>query len=1146
MNHNWLYHNSHDEFFRTPFGAVCCGTPITIRLRVNSDSLPEAVKLRLWHDGVGEEYCLMEAVRQADGIYSYQVLIYAPDTPGLLWYYFQIITDGHITYYGADHRGYGGEGEQYAGEPTSYQITVYPLSLATPKWFKEAIVYQIFVDRFYNGHADRRIEGLRPGSLIHACWQDTPFYVRDMRTGHIFAYDFFGGNLSGVMEKLPYLKELGVTAIYFNPIFEAPSNHKYDTGDYKKIDPMFGNNALFKEVCTTAASQGIRIILDGVFSHTGSDSVYFNKEGNYPGTGAYQSVNSPYFHWYRFNRHPDQYESWWGIGTLPNVNELEPSYVDFIMHAEDSVINHWFAHGIKGWRLDVADELPDLFIKKLRQAMKQREPESILIGEVWEDASRKQSYGTTRQYLLGDELDSVTNYPFRAILLDFMLENCGAEDTWRKLTSLYENYPREHFYSTLNILGSHDVPRILTLLGEAPAPENMTIIDQANYRLDPERRRLATDRLKLLVLWQMTFPGVPCIYYGDEAGMEGYTDPFNRGTYPWGQEDAGLLDWYKRLISLRQQYAVLRTGDWISLPAGENVYCYIRRISGGQDVFGQTCPNNTAVVLINRCRYASQTVSIDLSNCCRDYLYDVIGETRVLLKNGRLEVTLQPLEGNLYLQSLSEGRLIERSSGVLLHPTCLPSRYGIGDFGPQARSFIDWLVASRQKAWQILPLNPPGYGESPYQCYSAFAGNPLLISPDELVADGLLESSDISEPPSFSEDKVEYAQVKQYKNSLFQKAFSRFRMHKDFSDYQVFLAENNSWLENYSLFMALREYFQEKEWHTWEPAIASHTSEAIWHYREQLSGQVEYHCFLQYIFFRQWEKLKTYAKHKGVQIIGDLPIFVSAESSDVWGNRHLFELDATGQPSAVAGVPPDYFSETGQLWGNPHYNWPVMAADNYRWWRERIQRLMKQVDMIRVDHFRGFDAFWKVPADQDIAICGQWVPGPGADFFAEIEKHLGSLPIIAEDLGIITFSVELLRDMFNFPGMKVLQFLFESGSVTINQENVVVYSGTHDNDTTVGWYQKCNSHTAATVKQILRLRDNCSEQDLCWGMIEYAMSSPACMVITPLQDILCLDSNARMNTPGTVGGNWEWRCPEDKLTLDLADCLSIVTLKHQR
>ncbi|HBS60173.1 MAG TPA: hypothetical protein DEA44_13005, partial [Firmicutes bacterium] len=305
--------------------------------------------------------------------------------------------------------------------------------------------------------------------------------IRDMRTGKIFAYDFFGGNLRGVLAKLPYLKQLGVGAIYLNPVFESPSNHKYDTGDYKKIDPLFGDYPLFSQLCSRARELGMAIILDGVFSHTGSDSRYFNKEGRYPELGAYQSTASPYFPWYRFHNHPDQYECWWGIDTLPNVNELEPSYLDFIADNEDSVLKYWLRAGIKGWRLDVADELPGRFIKHLHTVLKAQDPAAVLIGEVWEDASRKVSYGTERAYLLGDELDSVTNYPFRSMLLDFILGVDDAAQTQHRLTSLAENYPREHFYAALNMLGSHDVPRILSLLGEAPPQESLSIIDQARY-----------------------------------------------------------------------------------------------------------------------------------------------------------------------------------------------------------------------------------------------------------------------------------------------------------------------------------------------------------------------------------------------------------------------------------------------------------------------------------------------------------------------------------------------------------------------------------------------------------------------------------------------------------------------------------------
>ncbi|MCX7781010.1 MAG: bifunctional glycogen debranching protein GlgX/4-alpha-glucanotransferase [Negativicutes bacterium] len=1138
-----IVHDSHDAFFRNPFGAVPCGTVITLRLRAVGSALPDAVRLRLWSEARGEEWYPLE-LHPDGGNAVYECKFAAASVPGLMWYHFQLTAQGYAAYYGASPGGLGGRGQLYAADPASYQITVYRPDAATPHWYKDAIVYQIFVDRFYNSNEGGKINSPPPGSLLHAYWDNTPFYVRDTRTGRIFAYDFFGGNLAGVIAKLPYLQELGVTAIYFNPIFESPSNHKYDTGDYKKIDPMFGDNELFRRLCAEAAARGIRIILDGVFSHTGSDSIYFNKAGRYPGLGAYQSTASPYFAWYRFSRHPDKYESWWGIDTLPNVNELEPSYLDFIINNEDSVLNYWFSQGVSGWRLDVADELPDEFIKKLRQAAKTRSPESILIGEVWEDASRKISYGVTRQYLLGDELDSVTNYPLRSIMLDFILRNSTASDTQRKLLSLYENYPREHFYSTLNMLGSHDVPRILTLLGEAPPQETMSIIDQANYRLPPDKRALAAARLKLMALWLMTFPGVPCIYYGDEAGLEGYADPFNRRTYPWGNEDPELLDWFKKLTALRRRHAALSTGEWLPLPAADDVYGYIRRIAGGLDVFGQARRNNVAIVLFNRSHEASAAVSLDLSGYCRDFVYDALTAARLPLPDGKLEVELKPLEGKLLLQTISASKAFARSSGVLLHPTSLPSPYGIGDLGPEAYAFVDWLAAGGQKYWQVLPLNPPGFGASPYQSCSAFAGSPWLISPDLLVADGLLTTDEVI-PPPFPQDKVAFSSIEPYKENLLRLAFTRFRRLKTPPDYLSFAADNQLWLENYALYMALKEHFREKPWREWGAAAARDNS-ALAAYAGMLSERINYHMFVQYIYFRQWRSLKEYANSKGIQIIGDLPIFVAYESSDVWANQHLFDLDADGRPASVAGVPPDYFSATGQLWGNPHYNWQAMAADGYRWWRHRISRLLQQVDVIRIDHFRGFDAYWQVAADAATAQEGRWVPGPGADFFATLERDLGLLPIIAEDLGIITPSVELLRDMFNFPGMKVLHFLFEGNAANFAQTNVIVYTGTHDNDTTLGWYRQTPPATAAAVKQALGLPDDAAPAAVCWGMIEFAMASPACVAIIPLQDILCLGSEARMNRPGTVGGNWDWRCRKEFLTPALAHRLADLTRKHGR
>ncbi len=429
MPSDWLYHDSQLSLYRSPFGAAACGTAIDLRLAVAADRPAETVSLRTWREGRGEELLPMTPHGREDGAILYHTTLVAPDEPGLVWYYFVVGAKGAVHYYGNNDRQLGGPGAEYDAPPPAYQITVHLPGVTVPGWYKNAVVYQIFVDRFFNGNRGGRVKNVKPGSLIHACWEDDPVYVRERETGRILAYDFSGGNLAGVTAKLPYLRDLGVSAVYFNPVFASPSNHKYDTADYLNIDAMFGGNEAFRELCDKAGELGIAVILDGVFSHTGSDSVYFNKEGRYPGPGAYQSTASPYYPWYRFRRHPDDYEAWWGVDALPNVNELEPSYLDFIARGPDSVIRHWLRAGVKGWRLDVADELPDAFIRELRRAAKETDADAVLIGEVWEDASHKVSYGELRGYFRGDELDAATNYPFRRAALDFLLGRQDASST---------------------------------------------------------------------------------------------------------------------------------------------------------------------------------------------------------------------------------------------------------------------------------------------------------------------------------------------------------------------------------------------------------------------------------------------------------------------------------------------------------------------------------------------------------------------------------------------------------------------------------------------------------------------------------------------------------------------------------------------
>lgn len=650
-----IFHDSHNSFFRSPFGAVPCAAKVTLRAELYAQEAPDSVILRLWKSG-REERVAMELEDRAGEKCVYRAQITTPDIPGLLWYYFIINLEEKIYYYGNNHRNLGGVGQVWPHEPPSFQITVYARDASTPNWFKESVMYQIFVDRFHNGSEEGRILRPKRHCIIYPNWEAVPVYGKDPETGKTVCFDFFGGNLLGVLAKLPYLKELGVNVIYFNPIFEAPSNHKYDTANYMEIDPMFGDNQIFQELCSKAREMGISILLDGVFSHTGSDSVYFNRERRYPGPGAYESKESPYYPWYRFYDFPNVYDCWWGIDTLPNVNEMEPSYQEFIIDGEDSVLKHWMRLGAAGWRLDVVDELPAQFVKKFYRTMKSVNPESVLIGEVWEDASNKMSYGEMRDYLLGSELDSIMNYPFRRIWLDFMLGRKDARETHLALMNLYENYPVPYFYSTMNLVGSHDVTRVLTLLSGAPPEESLSKEEQTAYQFTREQTELGIARLKLLALVQMTFPGVPCIYYGDEAGMQGYGDPLNRAAYPWGKENADLLGWYKKIIALRNRFDVLKTGQWISLETQGSVYGYVRMIKNGKDVFNQRKKNHVAVVLVNADTEKSVNLSLDVSKWCAGSLWDVLdGKQKEEIRAGILSLSLGPLEGKL----LMDGRYDE-------------------------------------------------------------------------------------------------------------------------------------------------------------------------------------------------------------------------------------------------------------------------------------------------------------------------------------------------------------------------------------------------------------------------------------------------------------------------------------------------------
>ncbi|HEY4690172.1 MAG TPA: 4-alpha-glucanotransferase [Anaerolineae bacterium] len=475
-----------------------------------------------------------------------------------------------------------------------------------------------------------------------------------------------------------------------------------------------------------------------------------------------------------------------------------------------------------------------------------------------------------------------------------------------------------------------------------------------------------------------------------------------------------------------------------------------------------------------------------------------------------------------------------RSSGILLHPTSLPGRYGIGDLGDEAYRFVDFLVEARQSLWQVLPLGPTGYGDSPYQCFSAFAGNPLLISPDRLIEDRLLTPGDVQHVPRFPTSRVDYGRVIPYKLGLLHRAAQRLNSNVNESlaaEFETFCRENAGWLDDFALFMALKDAHGGAVWNTWDAAIVKRAPDAVTQWSQRLADKVFAHKIIQFLFFRQWLAVKRYANERGIRIVGDIPIFVAYDSADVWSHPDLFFLDECGKPTVVAGVPPDLFSATGQLWGNPLYRWEVMQQQDYAWWIDRFRAMLTQVDILRIDHFIGFTRYWEVPASESTAINGQWLPGPGEAIFRAVEKALGRLPIIAEDLGVVTPEVEALRDRFEFPGMKVLQFAF--GGDASNPflphnypNNCVVYTGTHDNDTSRGWFKSVPPQERSFVQRYLGRTGSAIASDL----IRLAMSSVADTVVIPLQDVLNLGSTARMNYPGRPAGNWGWRFRGGALT----------------
>lgn len=1018
------FHDSWNLEYREPFGAATVGSVVSIAIDVEASDSTEVI-LRTWQNWVGESrYFMKRNNALADGQSRFAVEIEMPRTGGLLWYYFVIKEGENTYYYGNNDDCLGGEGILKESEPASYQITVYKES-AAPEWFKNGIVYQIFPDRYardddwkirteYAIETRNRVLNSAESQkqFIEEDWNRPAYYIKD-EEGNVTEWPFYGGSLKGIENKLDYIKSYGVTTIYLNPIFKAVSNHRYDTADYMTIDPILGTEEDFRSLLAAAKDRGISIVLDGVFSHTGADSIYFDKYLNYGGIGAYNNENSQYKYWYKFNDSEIGYSSWWGIKDLPEVDENNAFYRQMIC-GENGVIKKWLRAGARGWRLDVADELPDSFIKDIRNSIKSENADNILIGEVWEDASNKVSYDEQRKYLMGDELDSTMNYPLRQILLDYVNYTISSKDACRRIMNLKENYPKENFYAALNLIGSHDRKRILSMMAAE------------------EDYNAAASKLKLLATLQYALPGVPSIYYGDEVGMMGDNDPENRNGFPWDDRNLDIAYHFRMLGLIYRDYQALKDGEIEFLYVDNDDVVAFTRFNKNHKLF----------ILTNR-SYNSTTVCINnIESFSNKYALDLLTSSEVDLN----EITLERLSSRilLILDKAPELEKGDRAAGVICHISSLPG----GKLGKGARDFVDWIASAGMKVWQILPLNPNGIGDCPYNSYSAFAGNPDFINYDELP---------------------------------------------DNSKHDEFCKNNEYWLKDYL------DYMSDKD-------------------KVRLKLLKE-----QYYFYCQWNDLKQYANRKGVRIMGDLPMFISADSADVKCNPEIFITDEDGRLSVNAGVPPDDFSDEGQNWGSALYDWKVLKETGYKWWINRLKQCAERYDILRLDHFRAFSEYYAIPAGKS-AKEGSWQNGPGIEFFDVVGDALKKdgleLEILAEDLGLLDAGVKNLIKLTGYPGMDIWQFSADEmlASNEDYQKNRAYYSGTHDNQTLMGWIAE--KYPELSLEEAI--------EKACEA-IEWMFKSSAKYAIVQLQDMFLLDDSARMNVPGIAEGNWKWAIPGNSI-----------------
>lgn len=1153
------FHSTSLAAYRQPFGAVRLGENVTLSIAVWGDDV-RGCSLRLWIEGNGEKCLSMQRTARSavdDGVVSQVVdarrvgfgaayascvpadavlfsVSFAPDTTGIVWYRFEIeASDGAVWKYGAREEWVTGVGDFAFGEPPSFQLTVYRPRKVCPTWYEKGIAYQIFPDRFARGADWRRRTRAAldkphrgPQRELIEDWDRTPSYARD-ENSRILKWDFYGGTLEGITEKLDYLQALGITIIYLNPIFEAASNHRYDTADYLAIDPILGDEASFKTLCREAKARGISIILDGVFNHTGADSRYFNREHNYSDIGACQGEKSPYADWFTLAE-DGSYASWWGVDDLPDVNETSRSFRDFIC-GKDGVVRRWIRAGARGWRLDVADELSDEFLAEIHEAALAERSDAVVIGEVWEDASNKRAYGELKRYFADNELDGTMNYPLRSGVLKYLRSEISAYELAQRLEELRENYPKHAFFSSLNLMGSHDRARIMTILSGAPYSRTAPAETQ-EFPLSSDERGLGKSRLWAASVIQMTMPGVPCVYYGDEWGLEGNRDPYNRATMPWGQEDDGVRGAsrhgdkdcaaiYRNSIALRKIVPVLTSGEFEPFAPNEDVFGFWR-YNGTREQHADVLhdPEERVCVLINRSLSKVQNIRVPIAPGMQ--VSDIITGQVLEVRNDSVEVFMWPL-GTTILHIHRPRRLqrpMKRGMGVLAHITSLPDKLNApyvsqgATIGSDAHRFVDWLEEAGQMYWQILPVNPTDECGSPYAGLSAFAGNASLLDGG---ASGALERFEALE-----------------RNTVFRYS------------YQEFCKKNAYWLEPYAVFRALKDTFGEDvAWQDWPGEYRSYTPELA--ARAGVREGAERRRRIQFMFEREWHELRDYAHKHGVQIIGDMPMFVSADSADVWAHPEIFDLDAEGRIASQPGTPPDSFAPEGQLWGNPAYRWDVLKQQGYAWWMQRFERSFDLYDYTRLDHFLGFISYYDIPSGHTAA-DGSDLFGPGLDLFQEAHRRFGELPFIAEDLGSVTPAVRALLAETGIPGMSVA--VFADGDPRehfVAPPETVLYTSTHDTSTLAGHIKRRFTFPDTEDAAVNGLADE-KTLELFNAVVEHVLSVPNDVAILPLQDVLGLDDSARMNVPGTCKDNWVWRCPPELLTHDAAEKLRALARRGAR